>query len=76
MQIEITAEQERWVEDAIKSGRFAGPRDAIGYAITQAKLTDLRATIEASINEGGENTLADVEAELEKRSAALAAEGF
>lgn len=76
MKIDLTSEQERWVAEAVATGRFAKPQDAIGFAFREAKLAELRATLEASIAEGGENTMEDVRAELARRAKALAAEGY
>ena len=76
MKIELSGEQERWVAEAVASGRFAGPQDAITFAIRETKLAELRRTIEASIAEGGEYSMEDVEADLAKDAEALAAEGY
>ena len=76
MKIELTATQERWVADALSAGRFADPQDAITHAINQLKLADLKRTIEASIAEGGENSMEEVEADLDKLAQTLAAQGY
>ena len=75
MKIQLADDQQWWIEHEVASGRFDTPNAVIAYAIRQAKLADLRATIEASIAAGGEYTLEEVMAAVEAKAVQLAKEG-
>lgn len=53
MKVELTPDAAQWVKAALAAGRFATAEDAIRYAIDRAKLSDLRAELEAAEAEGG-----------------------
>lgn len=76
MKIELAEDQRRWIEYEVASGRFDTPDAVIAHAIRQAKLADLRATIDAAIERGGENSSEDVRASVAARVAQLRAQGF
>ena len=76
MKIELADDQRRWIEYEVASGRFDTPEAVIAQAIRQAKLSDLRATIDASIAAGGESSEEDVTAFLDEASERLAREGY
>jgi hypothetical protein len=60
MTITLTAEQELWVKQQLDAGHFATAEDAIGFAINEAKRSNLCATLSASIARGGSHTAEDV----------------
>jgi Arc/MetJ-type ribon-helix-helix transcriptional regulator len=53
MKVELTPEAAEWVKAAMATGRFATAEEAIRYAIDRAKLSELRAELEAAEAEGG-----------------------
>ena len=70
MKVELTPDAEAWVRAEVEAGKYGSPEEAINEAVSQAKLSALRATIQESIARGGSNTAADVLAHVERRSAA------
>jgi Arc/MetJ-type ribon-helix-helix transcriptional regulator len=60
MNITLTPEQEAWVKQQLDAGHFATAEDAIAFAINEAKRSDLRATLTASIARGGSHSADEV----------------
>lgn len=60
MKVELTPDAAQWVEAELAAGRFLTVEDAIRHAVRQTKLTELRATLDASIAEGGSFSAEDV----------------
>jgi hypothetical protein len=56
MKIELTPDAEMWVKAELAKGRFATAEDAVRYAISQAKIAELRDMLDASEAEGGSHT--------------------
>jgi len=75
---------DRWtnfVEDIVKSGRYASASEVIREGLRlveerEAKLNALRDTINASIEAGGHNTDEDVGRALDALDAELAQDGY
>ena len=81
MNVALEKRWERFVDEVVSSGRYGSASDVVqeGLRLMQAqeeKLQALRATIQASIAEGGELTDEDVAASVERTLAQLAAEGY
>jgi Arc/MetJ-type ribon-helix-helix transcriptional regulator len=53
MKVELTPDAAEWVRAAMAAGRFATAEEAIRYAVDRAKLSELRAELEAAEAEGG-----------------------
>jgi Arc/MetJ-type ribon-helix-helix transcriptional regulator len=53
MKVELTPDAAQWVKAALAAGRFATAEEAIRYAVDRAKLSELRAELEAAEAEGG-----------------------
>ena len=53
MKVELTPDAAQWVEAELAAGRFPTAEDAIRYAVNFAKMSELRAELEAAENEGG-----------------------
>ena len=60
MNVELKPETVRWVEGELSSGRFRTAQDAIDHAVALARLSAIRAEIEAAEREGGEFTSEEV----------------
>jgi Arc/MetJ-type ribon-helix-helix transcriptional regulator len=60
MKVELTPDAAQWVEAELAAGRFSTAEDAIRYAVNFAKLSELRAEIEAAEAEGGAFTTDEV----------------
>ena len=80
MNLLIGDDWEGFVEDAVRSGRYASASEVVreGLQLVQerdAKLSALRATLEASIARGGANT-DDVSRMLDAKEAELAKAGL
>lgn len=73
MKIELTPDSATWVKAELDAGHFATAEDAVRFAIEQAKLAALRATIEASLARGGSLTADDVMNSVRHRLATQAA---
>jgi hypothetical protein len=56
VKVELTPDAAQWVEAELDAGRFPTAEDAVGYAINHAKLSKLRAEIEAAELKGGNFT--------------------
>ena len=53
MKVELTPDAAQWVEAEVAAGRFLTPEDAIRYAVNFAKMSGLRAELQAAEAEGG-----------------------
>jgi Arc/MetJ-type ribon-helix-helix transcriptional regulator len=53
MRVGLTPDAEEWVKAALAAGCFATAEEAIRYAVDLAKLSELRAELEAAEAEGG-----------------------
>jgi Arc/MetJ-type ribon-helix-helix transcriptional regulator len=53
MKVELAPDAAQWVEAEVAAGRFMTADDAIRYAVSQVKLAELRASLEAAEAEGG-----------------------
>lgn len=60
MQITLTPEQQQWVQQQLDAGAFVTAEEAISFAINEAKRSDLRSTLSASIARGGNHSADDV----------------
>jgi Arc/MetJ-type ribon-helix-helix transcriptional regulator len=60
VKVELTPDAVQWVEAEVAAGRFPTAEDAIRYAVTYAKLSDLRAELLAAEAEGGAFSADDV----------------
>jgi Arc/MetJ-type ribon-helix-helix transcriptional regulator len=72
MQVELTPDTAEWVKAAMAAGRFATAEEAIRYAIDRAKLSELRAELEAAEAEGGAFDSDEVKRFARERLALLA----
>jgi len=81
MNVSIGERWEKFVESAVKDGRYASASEVIREGLRlveerEAKLVDLKARLDRSIAAGGEASEADLDAALEARAKDLAAQGF
>jgi antitoxin ParD1/3/4 len=81
MDVPVGPEWERFVEQAIKDGRFSSASDVVreGLRLVQdreAKLKQLRETIQRSLATSGVVDDAELDAFLDERCDALAKQGF
>ncbi|MBF0517668.1 MAG: hypothetical protein HQK97_11240 [Nitrospirae bacterium] len=53
MKVELTPDAAQWVEAELDAGHFPTAEDAVRYAINHAKISRLRAEIEAAELKGG-----------------------
>jgi Arc/MetJ-type ribon-helix-helix transcriptional regulator len=60
VKVELTPDTAQWVEAELATGRFPTAEDAIRYAVNYAKMSDLRAELEAAEREGGAFSSGDV----------------
>ncbi|MBF0606410.1 MAG: hypothetical protein SFH39_07510 [Candidatus Magnetobacterium sp. LHC-1] len=60
MKVELTPDAAQWVEGELAAGRFPTPEDAIRYAVNYARVSKLRAELEAAEAEGGSFTSEEV----------------
>ncbi|MCG6552024.1 MAG: hypothetical protein L7F77_06830 [Candidatus Magnetominusculus sp. LBB02] len=60
MKVELTPDAAQWVEAELDAGRFPTAEDAVRYAVNHAKISRLRAEIEAAEAEGGSFTSDEV----------------
>lgn len=56
MKIELTPDSAQWVEAAVASGRFDTPEDAVRYAISNARQSELRKMLAETEAEGGSHS--------------------
>ena len=74
MNVSVGKRWEEFIDALVKSGRYASATEVMREGLRlveerEAKFNSLRETIEASLAEGGENTIADDRARIEMRSA-------
>lgn len=62
MKVELTPDAAQWVQAEVAAGNFPTAEDAVRFAIHQAKITALRAKLDAAVAAGGDNSAADVRA--------------
>jgi len=72
---------EEFVDRVVKAGRYSSASEVVREGLRlveerEAKLAALRATLDASIAQGGEVTEQEIDAALERKAEELAAEGF
>ncbi|MBF0465968.1 MAG: hypothetical protein HQK88_12355 [Nitrospirae bacterium] len=60
MKVELTPDAAQWVEAELDAGHFPTAEDAVRYAINHAKISQLRAELEAAEAEGGSFTTEEV----------------
>ncbi len=77
MNVSVGKRWEEFIDALVKSGRYASATEVMREGLRlveerEAKFNSLRETIEASLAEGGENTIAEARARIEKRSAQAA----
>ncbi len=80
MNVSVGARWERFVEEAVKSGRYGSASEVVREGLRlveerEAKLRALRATLEASLAAGGEVSDAELDEALAECDAQLAREG-
>ena len=73
MNVSVGKRWEEFIDALVKSGRYASATEVIREGLRlveerEAKFNSLRETIEASLAEGGENTIAEARARIEMRS--------
>ena len=76
MNISMGKRWELFVEEQVKQGRYKSQSEVVREGLRlveerEAKLADLKATIAASIERGGENSLSDVKAHLRETAERL-----
>ncbi len=74
MNVSVGKHWEEFIDALVKSGRYASATEVMREGLRlveerEAKFKSLRETIEASLAEGGENTIAEARARIEMRSA-------
>ncbi len=77
MNVSVGKRWEEFIDALVKSGRYASATEVMREGLRlveerEAKFKSLRETIEASLAKGGENTIAEARAPVEKRSAQAA----
>ncbi len=77
MNVSVGKRWEEFIDALVKSGRYASATEVMREGLRlveerEAKFNSLRETIEASLAEGGESTIAEARARIEKRSAQAA----
>ena len=80
MNVSIGDRWEKFVEQAVKSGRYGSASEVVREGLRlveerEARLRALKETLNASIAEGGSYTDDDVAAAIEAKAAELAAQG-
>jgi antitoxin ParD1/3/4 len=80
MNVSVGKRWEEFIDALVKSGRYASATEVMREGLRlveerEAKLQSLRETIEASLAEGGENTIADARARIEQKARELEARG-
>ncbi len=81
MNVSIGKRWELFVEEQVKQGRYTSQSEVVREGLRlveerEAKLAELRAMINASIERGGSHTLEELDAHLDKVSEELRAEGY
>ncbi len=72
MNVSVGKRWEEFIDALVKSGRYASATEVMREGLRlveerEAKFNSLRDTIEASLAEGGENTIAEARARIEKK---------
>jgi Arc/MetJ-type ribon-helix-helix transcriptional regulator len=62
LKVELTPDAAQWIEAELAAGTFLTPEDAVRFAISQAKTRALRAKLDAAVAEGGDNSVEDMRA--------------
>ncbi len=80
MNVSVGKRWEEFIDALVKSGRYASATEVMREGLRlveerEAKFQSLRETIEASLAEGGENTIADARARIEQKARELEARG-
>ena len=80
MNVAISARWEKFVEELVRSGRYASPAEVLefGLSLIEARVLQqeaLRQTIAASLAEGGEHAMAAARARVESKHRELEAKG-
>ncbi|ARN81429.1 ribbon-helix-helix domain-containing protein [Methylocystis bryophila] len=80
MNIAISARWEKFVEDLVRSGRYASPAEVLELGLSflearEAQQEALRKTIAASLAEGGEHAIGVARAHVERKHKELEAKG-
>ncbi len=80
MNVSIGSRWERFVDEAVKDGRYGSASEVVREGLRlveerEAKLRALRATLDASIAQGGEVSDDELDEALAARSAELTREG-
>lgn len=70
MKVELTPDAAQWVEAAVAGGRFNTAEDAVRYAISEAKRSELRDMLAATEAEGGNHSADDARRHVRERLAA------
>ena len=81
MNVSLGDRWEEFVDRVVKAGRYSSASEVVREGLRlveerEAKLAALRATLDASIAQGGEVTEQEIDAALERKAEELAAEGF
>lgn len=81
MNVSVGARWERFVEEAVRSGRYGSASEVVREGLRlveerEAKLSALRATLAASLEAGGEVGDAELDEALATRAAELARDGI
>jgi len=80
MEISLGRRWEEFINTLVKSGRYVSANEVMSEGLRlveerEAKIQSLRDTIEASLAEGGENSVADALASIERKHRELEARG-
>ncbi|KPL51064.1 CopG family transcriptional regulator [Prosthecomicrobium hirschii] len=81
MNVSLGERWEQFVDQTVKTGRYGSASEVVREGLRlveerEARLSALRATLQASIVAGGEATDADIDAALDAKAAELAKEGY
>jgi len=81
MNVSIGARWQEFVERVVNDGRYGSASEVVREGLRlveerEAKLLALRATLNASIAQGGDGTDDELEADIAARSAELRAKGY
>jgi antitoxin ParD1/3/4 len=81
MNVSLDERWQRFIEEAVKSGRYRSGSEVVNEGLRlaearDAKLAALRETIQASLAEGGSFTDEEVGQAIEERAAELARQGY
>jgi antitoxin ParD1/3/4 len=80
MNVSVGKRWEEFIDALVKSGRYASATEVMREGLRlveerEVKFKSLRDTIEASLTEGGENTIAEARARIEKKHRELESRG-